>query len=405
MLYHLFQARQDLVEPLRRAARNSAELLAFGDWRHPAWHGVRAMQAAMEVFGHARITHERPAWAIEPVRRGNRLEPIVEEVVAELPFAQLRRFKAGEAARPRVLVVAPMSGHFATLLRNTVQVLAEDHDVHVTDWRNARDVPLSAGRFGFDDFVGHIIASLEVMGPGAHILAVCQPVVAVVAAVALMAEDRNRATPRTMTLMAGPIDTRQHPTKVNALARSKPIRWFERNLIATVPWRHKGGGRRVYPGVTQLTAFMAMNPDRHINAHRDQFRALVDGVATAAAQHRRFYDEYFAVMDLPADFYLETIRLVFQDDALPRGELKVGGRPIRPEAIRRTAVMTVEGERDDICGIGQTMAALDLCSGVPVTMRRHHLQTGVGHYGVFSGRRWAEGIYPKVREMIEAYHG
>lgn len=405
MLYHLFQARQDLFEPMRRAARGSAELLDMGDWRHPAWHGVRAMRAALDVFGHARVTHASPAFALDPVRRGDRLEAVIEEIVAELPFASLRRFRAGGAALPKVLVVAPMSGHFATLLRNTVQVMAVDHDVHITDWRNARDVPLAAGRFGLDEFVGHIRSSLEAIGPGTHVVAVCQPVAAVLAATALMAEDRDRATPRSLTLMAGPIDARVNPTQVNMLARSKPIAWFERNLIATVPYRHRGGGRRVYPGAVQLAAFLAMNPDRHVNAHRDQLRALIDGATTLATQHRRFYDEYFAVMDLPADFYLETVRLIFQDHALPEGRLTVAGRPVRPEAIRRTAILTVEGERDDICGIGQTMAALDLCRGVPVTMKQHHLQTGVGHYGVFSGRRWAASIYPRVRAVIEAHHG
>ncbi|MDB5416025.1 MAG: polyhydroxyalkanoate depolymerase, partial [Rubritepida sp.] len=310
-----------------------------------------------------------------------------------------------DLALPRVLVVAPMSGHFATLLRGTVQVLLQDHDVYITDWHNARDVPLEAGRFGLDEFTEHVIHFLEAVGPGAHVLAVCQPVVAVLSAVALMAEDRNKASPRSMTLMAGPIDARQHPTKVNELAGSKDIGWFESNLIASVPSRYKGGGRRVYPGALQLSAFMSMNLDRHVKAHRDQFWAIFNGDAAKAAQHRRFYDEYLAVMDLPAEFFLETVKTIFQDHSLARGELTWRGRPVRPEAIRRTAVMTVEGEKDDICGIGQTMAALDLCRSLPVTMRRHHLQTGVGHYGVFSGRRFAQAIYPRVREMIQAHEG
>jgi poly(3-hydroxybutyrate) depolymerase len=298
-----------------------------------------------------------------------------------------------------------MSGHFATLLRNTVQVLLQDHDVYITDWHNARDVPLSAGVFGLDEFTAHIMQFLQEMGRGAHVLAVCQPVVAVLAAVAIMAEDRNPYSPRSMSLLAGPIDTRVMPTKVNELAQSKPIEWFEKNLIAKVPWRHKGGGRRVYPGAVQLNAFMAMNMERHIKAHHTQFWNIHDGDAAKAGMFRRFYDEYFAVMDLPADFYLETVRTVFQDHALPLGKLTFRGRPVRPEAIRRTAVLTVEGEKDDICAIGQTMAALDLCRGVPVTMKRHHLQTGVGHYGVFSGRRWAQQVYPRVREVIQTNEG
>jgi poly(3-hydroxybutyrate) depolymerase len=302
-------------------------------------------------------------------------------------------------------VVAPMSGHFATLLRNTVEVLLQDHDVYITDWHNARDVPLADGIFGLDEFTAHVMDFLRAIGPGAHVLAVCQPVVSVLAAVSIMAEDHDPCSPRSMSLLAGPIDTRIKPTKVNELANSKPIEWFEKTLIAKVPWRHKGGGRRVYPGAMQLTAFMTMNLERHIKAHHDQFWSLQDGDVAKASMHRRFYDEYFAVMDLPADFYLETVRTVFQEHSLPLGTLAWRGRPVKPQAIRRTAIVTVEGEKDDICAIGQTMAALDICHGVPVTMKRHHLQTGVGHYGVFAGRRWAQQIYPRVREVIQTNEG
>ncbi|MEI6160008.1 MAG: polyhydroxyalkanoate depolymerase, partial [Roseococcus sp.] len=336
----------------------------------------------------------------------NRLAEVEEEVVASTPFADLLQFRKDiDQALPRVLVVAPMSGHFATLLRGTVQVLLQDHDVFITDWKNARDVPLSAGRFGLDEFIEHVMRFQEAIGPGGHVQAVCQPVVAVLAAVAVMAEDHNPCSPRSMTLMAGPIDARQHRTKVNELAESKGIDWFERSLIAKVPWRYPGAGRRVYPGAVQLSAFMSMNLERHLKAHQEQFWAIFDGDAAKAAQHRRFYDEYLAVMDLPAEFFLETVSRIFQEHSLARGELTWRGRLVRPEAIRRTAVMTVEGEKDDICGIGQTMAALDPCRSVPVPMRRHHLQTGVGHYGVFSGRRYAQAIYPRVREMIQAHSG
>jgi poly(3-hydroxybutyrate) depolymerase len=300
-----------------------------------------------------------------------------------------------------VLVVAPMSGHFATLLRGTVQVLLPDHDVYITDWKNAREIPLSEGIFGLDEFIDHLIRFLEVMGPGSHMIAVCQPAVPALAAAAVMAEAQNRAQPRSLTLMAGPIDTRINPTKVNELATSRPISWFERKLIGCVPWRYHGAGRRVYPGFLQLSAFVSMNLDRHIAAHLGQFQSLVGGDMAAAEAHRRFYSEYAAVMDLPADFYLQTVQRVFQDHDLPLGRLTWRGRKIRPELIRRTALLTVEGERDDICAVGQTMAALDLCSGVRVNMKGHHLQTGVGHYGVFSGSRWAREVYPKVRQMIQ----
>ncbi len=406
MLYGVFEARQNALNPLRRAARGSADLLGTLAARHPLLDPVHAIRAFAGVFGHAGITQARPAFEIGPVRVGNRLVEVQEEVVASTPFASLLHFRKDvDQPLPRVLIVAPMSGHFATLLTGTAKVLLQDHDVFITDWHNARDVPLAAGRFGLDEFIEHVMGFLQAIGPGAHVLAVCQPVVAVLAAVALMAEDRNPASPRSMTLMAGPIDARQHPTQVNRLATSRDIAWFERHLIDRVPWRHKGAGRRVYPGATQLAAFMQMNIGRHIKAHQDQFWALFDGDAPRAQQHRRFYDEYLAVMDLPADFFLETVQTVFQDHALAKGELEWRGRRVRPQAIRRTAVMAVEGEKDDICGIGQTMAALDLCASVPVTMRRYHLQTGVGHYGVFSGRRFAQAIYPRIREMIQAHQG
>ncbi|MBL6456206.1 polyhydroxyalkanoate depolymerase [Belnapia sp. T6] len=406
MIYQMLQAGQDLLSPARLQARGWAGILSGLEARHPALDGIRVLRGTLETFGHAGITHRRPEFEIGPVRVGNQLVEVEEEVVARTPFASLLHFRKDTPLRlPRVLVVAPMSGHFSTLLRGTVQVLLQDHDVYITDWHNARDVPPEAGRFGLDEFIAHVMGFLRAIGPGGHVLAVCQPVAAVLAAVALMAEDHDRASPRSMTLMAGPIDTRQHPTEVNRLAQTQPIAWFERSLIDTVPWRHRGAGRRVYPGMLQLAAFMTMNLGRHMKAHHEQVWNLADGQVARAAMHRRFYDEYFAVMDLPAEFFLETVATIFQEHALPLGRLAWRGRPVRPEAIRRTAVMTVEGERDDICGIGQTMAALDLCRSVPVTMRRHHLQTGVGHYGVFSGRRYAQAIYPRVREMIQANEG
>ncbi|WP_043334508.1 polyhydroxyalkanoate depolymerase [Belnapia moabensis] len=406
MIYQTLQAGQDVLSPWRLQARGWAGILSRMPARHPAFDGLRVLRGTLQTFGHAGITHRRPDFEIGPVRVGNRLVEVEERVVAATPFASLVHFRKEIDIRlPRVLVVAPMSGHFSTLLRGTVQVLLQDHDVYLTDWHNARDVPVEAGRFGLDEFIEHVMRFIEQVGPGGHVLAVCQPVAAVLAAVALMAEDRNPCSPRTMTLMAGPIDTRQQPTEVNKLAKTQAIEWFERRLIDRVPWRYRGAGRRVYPGMLQLAAFMTMNLGRHLHAHHQQVWHIADGEVAKAAMHRRFYDEYFAVMDLPAEFFLETVATIFQEHALPEGRLAWRGRPVRPEAIRRTAVMTVEGERDDICGIGQTMAALDLCRSVPVTMRRHHLQTGVGHYGVFSGRRYAQAIYPRVREMIQAHEG
>ncbi len=403
MFYHLFQAQQDLLAPWRLASGQMQRLLRQSEGFLPPGPLQRRLQAGFQVLDLARTTHARPDFAIGPVRVDNQLVEVTEVPVQRTPFATLLHFrKPSLAPQPKLLVVAPMSGHFATLLRNTVQVLLADNDVYITDWHNARDIPRAAGDFGFAEYVQHLVRFLRVMGRGSHMLAVCQPVVAALAAAALMAEDHDPAQPRSLALLAGPIDTRNSPTQVNRLAMGKPLRWFERNMIHHVPWRHAGAGRRVYPGALQLAAFMAMNLERHRSAFAAQYHALVDGDAEATAARRRFYDEYFAVMDLPAEFFLETVRSIFQDHDLPLGRLMVGDRRVRPEAIRRTALLTVEGERDDICGIGQTMAALDLCTNLRPSMKRHHLQTGVGHYGVFSGRRWALGIYPRVRAMIQA---
>jgi polyhydroxyalkanoate depolymerase len=319
------------------------------------------------------------------------------------PFGGLLHFrKEGVSGQPRVLVVAPLSGHFATLLRGTVQTLLADNDVYITDWRNARDTPVAAGAFGFDEYVAHVIAFLEAIGPGAHLLGVCQPCVHALAAVALMAEDDNPATPRSMTLMAGPVDTRINPTKVNELATTRPIDWFERQLISTVPARFPGAGRRVYPGFVQLTAFMLMNLKRHVDQHVDLWTHLALGRHADAETIKSFYDEYFAVLDLTAEFYLETVQRVFQEQLLAKGELRWRNRRVDPAAIRKTALMTVEGERDDICAVGQTVAAHALCSDIYANRKRHHLQPGVGHYGVFSGRKWQTQVYPQVRNMILA---
>lgn len=403
MMYQIYQAQQDLMNPIRLFAKGTGAVLRQFDNGRPETFALRQFTAALELLGSSGITHTRPPFGFTSVRVGNEEVSVEEEEVFSTPFGTLLHFrKETDTPQPKVLVVAPMSGHFATLLRGTVQVLLPENDVYITDWHNARDVPLSAGLFGLDEFIDHVIRFQEEIGPGAHVLAVCQPAVPVLAAVAVMAEAQNPATPRSMVLMAGPIDTRRSPTKVNALAQERSIEWFEKNLVDTVPWRFQGSRRKVYPGALQLTAFMSMNMNRHVKAHLEQFRNLVGGDSELADAHRRFYDEYLAVMDLPAEFYLETVKSVFQDHDLALGRMQHHGRPVRPELIRNTRLLTVEGERDDICGIGQTEAALDLCSGLPDSMKHHHLQKGAGHYGVFSGRRWTNEVYPLVRELFAA---
>lgn len=403
MMYKLYQAQADLLMPLRHVARVGAGLARALEINGYTPSVLRQFGAACSLLAESGLTHKRPDFGFKTAKVGEDEVGVTEEVAHDTPFGTLLRFRKDTAvAQPRVMVVAPMSGHFATLLRGTIAVLLPEHDVYITDWKNARDIPAAAGTFGFDDFVDHLIAFQEAMGPGAHMIAVCQPTVAALAATAVMARTRNPAQPRSLTLMAGPMDTRINPTKVNDLAKSRPIEWFEKKLIADVPWRFHGAGRRVYPGFLQLTAFMSMNLDRHIAAHMGQFRALIGGDIAASSAHSQFYAEYGAVMDLPAEFYLQTVQRVFQDHDLPLGKLTWHGEAVRPSAIRHTALMTVEGERDDICAVGQTMAALDLCTGLRISQKRHHLQSGVGHYGVFSGSRWTREVYPRVRAMIQA---
>jgi poly(3-hydroxybutyrate) depolymerase len=401
MLYQTYQAHADLAWPIRMAAKLSLPLLSDNGLGAFTPASQRHMAAACQVLSLSEVTHKRPPWAIHEVVVKGEAQPVTEEVVLSAPFATLLRFrKPGAPAQPKVLVVAPMSGHFATLLRDTVRTMLIDHDVYVTDWLNVRDVPLAEGRFGLDEYTQTLIDFLAQMGPGANVLAVCQPCVAALAAVAIMSEDNHPATPASLTLMAGPIDCRISPTVVNKLATEKPIEWFAQNLISTVPWRYPGAGRRVYPGFVQLSAFMSMNKERHANAFKAYYQHLVDGEFEQADVTRTFYEEYMAVADLAADFYLETVRLVFQEYALPRGELMFKGRRVNPAAIRRTALLTVEGERDDICAIGQTMAAQDLASSLRPYLRTHYVQPNVGHYGVFSGKRWQNHIYPIVRDVI-----
>jgi poly(3-hydroxybutyrate) depolymerase len=402
MMYQAYQAHSDLMWPLRALSRLSLPLLQDPGNTLSAWPASRHMAAACKVLELSAVRHARPAWRIDSIEVKGQAHPVQEEVVISTPFATLLRFrKQGVENQPKLLVVAPMSGHFATLLRDTVRTTLQDHDVYVTDWHNVRDVPLEAGVFGLDEYTAHIIDFLAAMGPGANLLAVCQPCVAALAAVALMSEDDHPATPLSLTLMAGPIDCRINPTAVNLLATTKSIEWFEKNLISVVPWQHAGAGRRVYPGFVQLSAFMSMNKDRHSNAFKEYYEHILADEFDKAEVTRTFYEEYMAVADLAADFYLETVRLVFQDYALPQGELMFRGRRVNPAAIRRTALLTVEGERDDICAVGQTLAAQDLASSLRPYMRKHYVQANVGHYGVFSGRRWQQQVYPLVRDVIQ----
>lgn len=410
-MYQMYQLYADVTDPIRTFAKSASPLLnnpSF-DWMKRSI--VRQMLgAACDVTAATGLTHHRPPFNLGSVCVNGVDIAIVEEVVASTPFCDLLHFKKeglaleeGIAPQPRVLVVAPVSGHFATLLRATVQTLLRDHDVYITDWINVRDVPMSAGKFGLDEYIEHVIVFLEKMGPGSHVLAVCQPTVPVLVAVSVMAEDRSPAQPKTMTLMAGPIDTRIQPTEVNKLAMSKPLSWFDKNVISYVPLRYRGACRRVYPGFLQISAFMSMNMGRHISSFIEMYANLIRRDDEKAEATREFYEEYFAMMDLSADFYLETVQRVFQEHHLPRGIMQYKGRTVNPEKIKQTALFTIEGERDDICSIGQTLAAQELCTKVPPFKRKHHIQTGVGHYGVFSGRRWDKEVYPLVRDFIHMF--
>jgi poly(3-hydroxybutyrate) depolymerase len=403
MLYQAYQAHSDIMVPVRNWAGTA--LQAIGQPLAGALDNsvLRNLTAVYELTARAGLTHIRPAFGIDRVTVGNREVAVHEQAALTTPFGTLLHFKKDiDTPQPRVLLVAPLSGHFATLLRGTVRTMLPEHDVYITDWHNVRDVALTHGRFGFDEYIEHLIRFLETIGPGAHAVAVCQPCVAVLVAAAVMAQTGNAAQPRSMTLMAGPIDTRVNPTKVNELANSKPMSWFEQNLIATVPMRYPGAFRRVYPGFVQLAAFMSMNIERHVKAHRELYDNIANGEHEKAQVTKAFYDEYFAVLDLAAEFYLETVRLVFQEYALPTGTLKYQGELVEPRAIKRTMLLTVEGERDDICAVGQTVAAHDLCTGLRPYLKRHHMQPGVGHYGVFSGNRWNNQIYPLLRNVILA---
>jgi len=401
MMYQAYQVFDDVGAFVRMMA-------SMATWSLPQAVGgghasLRRLRVTYDFIARMRLTHERPDYGIKSVMVGNDAVEVREEIVYSTPFGSLLHFKKDVAtAQPRVLLIAPMSGHFATLLRATARTMLPEHDVYITDWHNVRNVSVWHGRFGLEDFIGHIIRFLEAIGPGAHAMAVCQPGPAALASVAVMAESQNPNTPRSLTLMAAPIDTRINPSKVNTFATSHPIDWFERNLISSVPLRFPGALRFVYPGFVQLTAFMYMNLERHVQAQADLLTHRLNGERQKALQIASFYDEYLAIMDLAADFYLETVRLVFQEHALARGRLKWQGGRVDTGAIQRTPLLTIEGERDDVCSVGQTLAAHDLCCNLRPRQKNHHLQPGVGHYGVFSGQRWQHEVYPLVKKHILA---
>ncbi|HYC65749.1 MAG TPA: polyhydroxyalkanoate depolymerase [Reyranellaceae bacterium] len=363
--------------------------------------------AALDVFAHAAAPRGKPEFGIEETVVRGRTVAVREDIVLRKPFGQLKRFvREGVEQGPRLLIVAPMSGHYATLLRGTVERMLPGHDVYITDWRDAKLVPLDSGRFDLDDYIDYLIEFIEAIGQEhgerPHVLAVCQPSVPALAATALMNSDRSRWRPRTLTMMGGPVDTRKAPTAVNTLATQRPLGWFEKNVIATVPFLYPGGGRKVYPGFLQLAGFMTMNLGDHLLSHWEMFKHLVEGDEESAEASRSFYDEYRSVCDMTAEFYLQTVDVVFQRHLLPKGELTHRGRRIDPGAIRDTALLAIEGERDDVSGIGQTRAALEIASGLPAKLKKYHLAQGVGHYGIFNGRKWRERIAPVVEQWIGA---
>jgi len=406
MLYHLHELQRAFLRPL--AEFTDAGSQWFSSPYSPLSYTpmARQMAAGLALVHRIGKDYHKPEWQLDATEIGGKSVAVRESCVLSKPFCRLLHFERdlprSSAARhdPRVLVVAPLSGHHATLLRDTVRALLPAHDVYVTDWMDARMVPASAGPFHLDDYVRYVQEFIRHLGPDLHVISVCQPTVPVLAAISLMASADDPMQPRTMVMMGGPIDPRQSPTQVNRLATTKPYEWFESQLIHTVPGSYRGAGRRVYPGFLQHAGFMAMNPDRHLKSHYDFYLDLLRGDDSDAEAHRRFYDEYNAVLDMPAEFYLDTIRVVFQEFRLPGGTWEIDGQRVRPADIRKTALLTIEGELDDISGQGQTRAAIELCSGIPAAHKQHYTAIGCGHYGIFSGRRWRQTICPKIAAFI-----
>jgi poly(3-hydroxybutyrate) depolymerase len=401
LLYDAYEVQRSLL-----AGASTLANIGAGWMQSPA-HPLSYSQmgpivgSALDVFAHASAPRGKPVFGIDEVTVDGRAVPVIEEVALRKPFGQLKHFrKAGVEAGPKLLMVAPMSGHYATLLRGTVERMLPGHDVWITDWRDAKLVSLDEGRFDLDDYIDYLVEFLDHIGPGTHLLAVCQPSVPAFAAACLMSADQSPCRPKTLTMMGGPIDTRKAPTAVNSLATQRPYAWFERNVVATVPYLYPGGGRSVYPGFLQLAGFMTMNLGNHLVSHWEMFRHLIEGNDESAEATKDFYDEYRAVCDMTAEFYLQTVDAVFQRHLLPKGELTHRGRPVDPAAIRDVALLAIEGERDDISGVGQTRAALDIATGLPAKLKRYHLAKGVGHYCIFHGGKWRNRIAPVVESWI-----
>ena len=411
MLYQLYESQRALLSPFSEFASASAKLYShpLSPFTHtPLAHRV---SAGLDLMHRLSKEYEKPAFGINMVKVQGTDVAVQEQVAIEKPFCRLLRFKrftddlpllSVMKEQPSVLVVAPLSGHHSTLLRETVRALLVDHKVFITDWTDARMVPLEAGPFHLDDYIFYVQEFIRHIGPEVNVISVCQPTVPVLAAVSLLAS-QGEFTPRTLTMMGGPIDARKSPTAVNNLAMNKSYEWFENNVIYRVPVNYPGNGRRVYPGFLQHTGFIAMNPDRHLKSHYDYFNDLMRGEDESADFHRSFYDEYNAVLDMPAEYYLDTIKTVFQDFALVNGTWTVDGQLVRPQDIKTSALLTIEGELDDISGAGQTKAAHDLCTGIPKSRQFHYDVEGAGHYGIFSGRRWREKVYPEVRDFIATH--
>ena len=400
MFYQLFELNHAMMAPWRAAA--DAMRLAYSNPLNPLSQTYlgRAAAASLEVFERTTRRYGKPEFGLSETTVDENLVAVRQKIVWRQPFCNLIHFERvlpkSRPADPKVLIVAPMSGHYATLLRGTVEALLPHSDIYITDWTDARMVPLTEGMFDLDDYIDYVIQMLHFLGPDTHVVAVCQPAVPVLAAVALMEAEDDPLSPSTMTLMGGPIDTRINPTAVNQLAKEKPLDWFRDNVVMPVPFPQPGFMRPVYPGFLQLSGFMSMNLDRHLTATRDFFEHLVKNDGDAAEKHRDFYDEYMAVMDLTAEFYLQTVDVVFMRHALPKGEMMHRGRKVDTTAIRKVALLTVEGENDDISGVGQTEAAQTICTNIPDRMREHYMQPDVGHYGVFNGSRFRREIAPRI---------
>ena len=401
MLYDAYEMQRSLL-----AGASTLANLGAGWLQNPAnpfsYSGMGPIVAsALDVFAHASAPRGKPEFGIDRTTVEGCAVAVHEEIVLRKPFGQLKRFRReGVEGSPRLLIVAPMSGHYATLLRGTVERMLPRHDVYITDWRDAKLVPVEDGRFDLDDYVDYLVEFLGHIGPGAHMLAVCQPSVPAFAAAAVMSAERHPARPRTLTMMGGPIDTREAPTAVNSLATQRPHSWFQQNVIATVPYSYPGAGRQVYPGFLQLAGFMTMNLGSHLNSHWEMFKHLVAGDGESADSTKDFYEEYRSVCDMTAEFYLQTVDVVFQRHLLPKGEMTHRGRRVDPAAIADVALLAIEGERDDISGVGQTKAALKIARGLSAAMKHYHLARGVGHYGIFNGSKWRGRIAPVVEQWI-----